>query len=116
VKDLDYWSRLNKPGQYSLERRAERYKIIKRLCSAKIGTIRENSFCVQGPKLFNCLPKEIRNLTDVRVATFKHHLDKLLTTIPDQPGVPGYAGSRAAATNSITDQLNIGGGTYGADL
>ena len=156
VKDLDYWSRLKKLRLYSLERRAERYKIIytwkiienlapnlstntiqiklserrgrycslpkaakSHICSAKITTIRENSFCVQGPKLFNSLPKEIRNITKVQVGTFKHHLDKLLTTLPDQPGVPGYAGSRAAATNSILDQirnLNSGGGSYGADL
>ena len=86
-------------------------------CSAKINTIRENSFSIQGPKLFNCLPKEIRNITDVSVETFKYHLDKLLTNIPDQPGVPGYVGSRAAATNSITDQIrNLGVGRAAAGL
>ena len=87
------------------------------VCSAKINTIRENSFSVQGPQLFNCLPKEIRNITGVGVETFKYHLDKLLTRVPDQPGVPGYAGSRAAATNSITDQIiNIGVGRTAAGL
>ena len=152
--DLDYWSRLKVLRQYSLERRAERYKIlylwkilegfapnlssnrittnyserrgrycnIPRLnrgtsCSAKINTIRENSFSVQAPKLFNCLPKKLRNLTGVSVDTFKHHLDNLLATLPDQPGVPGYAGSRAAASNSIYHQImNIGGGIYDAGL
>ena len=146
LRDIDYWSRLKLLKQFSLQRRAERYKILycwkimeslapnlstnaiqvkyserrgrscvlpklqnSHLCSAKINTIRENSFSVQGPKLFNCLPKKIRNITGVRVETFKHHLDKLLTNIPDQPGVPGYAGSRAAATNSITDQIQISG-------
>ena len=142
MKELDYWSRLAKLRLYSLERRAERYKIIytwkiieglapnlstnkiqtklsdrrgrlcilpkpakQHICSAKINTIRENSFCVQGPKLFNALPREIRNITEVQVDTFKHHLDKLLTTIPDQPGIPGYAGYRAAATNSLLQQI-----------
>ena len=82
---------------------------LNRLCSAKTNTIRENSFSIQGPKLFNCLPMKIRNVTGVSVETFKPHLDKLLTNIPDQPGVPGYAGSRAAATNSITDQIRYSG-------
>ena len=153
-ESLDYWSRLRKLKQFSLQRRAERYKIlycwkiIEKLapnlatnkieiklnqrrgryciipklnkshkCSAKINTIRENSFSVQGPKLFNCLPMEIRNISGVSVDTFKHHLDKLLTRVPDQPGVPGYAGSRAAATNSITDQIvNIGVGIIDTGL
>ena len=153
-EDSDYWSRLKNLKQYSLQRRAERYKIIyswkiieklapnlttnrietkyserrgrycnipklnkSHKCSAKMNTIRENSFSVQGPKLFNCLPKEIRNISGVSVETFKRHLDKLLTRVPDQPGVPGYAGSRAAATNSISDQIvNIGVGIIDAGL
>ena len=146
LQDLDYWSRLKVLRQYSLQRRAERYKILycwkimerlapnlstnpievryserrgrscvipklinSQLCSAQINTIRENSFSIQGPRLFNCLPKKIRNITSVSVDTFKYHLDKLLTNIPDQPGVPGYAGSRAAVTNSIIDQICISG-------
>ena len=151
VSDLDYWSRLKALRLYSLERRAERYKIIytwkiienlapnmtsnkietriserrgrycvvpnlpnTNICSAKVKTIRENSFSVQGPKLFNCLPKSIRDLSGVSVDSFKQHLDKLLTHIPDRPGVPGYAGRRAATTNSLSDQiLMIGGGTIG---
>ena len=154
LRDLDYWSRLKCLKQYSLQRRAERYKILycwkimeglapnlstnsiqvkhserrgrfcvlpklknSLLCSAKINTIRENSFSVQGPKLFNSLPMKNRNITGVSVETFKYHLDKLLTNIPDQPGVPGYVGSRAAATNSITDQIrNLGVGRTAAGL
>ena len=154
IRHLDYWERLKVLKQYSLQRRAERYKILycwkimeelapnlstnpiqskyserrgrysvipklnnNQQCSAKINTLRENSFCVQGPALFNCLPKRIRNITGVNVETFKHHLDKLLTTIPDQPGVPGYAGSRAAASNRITDQIRyIGVGRDAAGL
>ena len=99
--------------------RRGRYCVVPKLiqsnkCSAKAKTIRENSFSVQGPKLFNALPREIRDISNVSVDTFKSHLDKLLSRIPDQPGIPGYAGQRAAATNSIIDQIpNLGGGTYG---
>ena len=54
---------------------------IKKQCSAKINTIRENSFSIHSAKLFNALPKRVRNITDVGVETFKHHLDKLLSQI-----------------------------------
>ena len=84
---------------------------IKKQCSAKIITIRENSFTIHSAKLFNTLPKMIRNITDVRVETFKHHLDKLLRHIPDEPGIPGYAGRRAGASNSIYHQMSYYGGS-----
>ena len=99
-------------SKYS-ERRG-RYVVIpniKKQCSAKINTIRENSFSIHSAKLFNALPKRIRNITDVRVETFKHHLDKLLHHIPDEPGIPGYAGRRAGASNSIYHQISYYGGS-----
>lgn len=104
-----------------LSDRRGRYCIVPKLkrseCSNKIKTIRENTFGIHATVLYNCLPKHIRDITGVRVETFKLHLDKLLSKIPDQPSVTGYAGQRAAATNSITDQIqHIGGGTYGSDL
>ena len=102
------------------ERRG-RYCIVPTLktkdCSAKTSTIRENSFAIHAPSLFNALPKEVRNITGVSVETFKLHLDRCLTNIPDQPSVPGYSGQRAAASNSIIHQIkHIGGGTNGTDL
>ena len=48
-------------------------------------------FCT-GPRLFNSLPPEIRELDDVvhpdksHAETFKEELDKYLATIPDIPG------------------------------
>ena len=90
---------------------------LKRECTAKTTTIRENSFAVHAAKLFNELPKEIRNMSSVTIETFKRHLDKTLASIPDQPSVPGYAGQRSAATNSLLDQIqHYRGGTYGAGL
>ena len=102
------------------ERRG-RYCVIPKLknscCSSKTSTIRENTFAIHAPSVFNVLPKKLRNITGVTVETFKHHLDKFLSDIPDQPSVSGYAGQRAAATNSIMQQIqHIGGGTNGADL
>ena len=55
-------------------------------------TLRNSSFSVVGPKLFNSLPKEIRELPDLSktkkqlISSFKTHVDKYLSTIPDVPG------------------------------
>lgn len=70
-------------------------------CSKAIQTIRENSLNVKGPRLFNTIPEEIRNLSGCSVTTFKTHLDKYLDTIPDQPRLPGYTSQCEAETNSI---------------
>lgn len=45
-------------------------------------TIRHNFITTHGPILFHYLPKEVRNTT---VLTFKTKLDKLISTIPDEP-------------------------------
>jgi hypothetical protein len=52
-------------------------------------TLREKSFFCEGPRLFNSLPADIRDL-DVTLPTFKEHEDQYLRGIPDQPAVPGY--------------------------
>ena len=63
--------------------------------SAKQGwihTLRNSSFAVIGPKLFNSIPKELRELPDLSKTTkeniraFKVNVDKYLSTIPDIPG------------------------------
>ena len=64
---------------------------------------REASLQVKGARLFNFVPKEIRNLTGVTVDTFKSGLDAWLTQIPDQPTIPGR--QRSALTNSLIDQV-----------
>lgn len=55
--------------------------------------------------LFNKLPKNIRNINNTSVDTFKNHLDNFLKHIPDEPNVPGYKKYQAADSNSIGDQL-----------
>jgi hypothetical protein len=77
---------------------SERYRAVK--------TLRDHSFQSEGPKLFNSLPKEIRNL-ETTADTFKLHLDKFLETIPDHPAVPGHipAAQRLSGqpSNSVRD-------------
>jgi ribonuclease P/MRP protein subunit RPP40 len=77
---------------------SDRYKAIR--------TLRDTSFQSEGPKLFNSLPHDLRNL-DSSAEVFKSHLDKYLQTIPDHPAVPGYvpAAQRAngSPSNSVRD-------------
>ena len=63
---------------------------------------RESSLQVRGAKLFNCIPREIRDTVTGTPDMFKAKLDEWLSTIPDQPTVPGR--QRAAATNSLLEQ------------
>lgn len=67
----------------------------------KIQSLKENSISILGPRLFNCLPKNLRS-SIWNLETFKHNLDKFLQTLPDQPSTPHYY--RTAASNSIIHQ------------
>ena len=51
-----------------------------------IHTLREQSFQINGPRLFNCLPKVLRNMNKCQ-DDFKAALDKYLTSVPDQPRI-----------------------------
>ena len=120
IKHLNYWERLQSLKLLSQERRMERYrciyiwKIIEGISpncgievttserrgreakvpqnkgSGKISSIREASFQVHAPKLFNSLPQKIRNLTNIGIDEFKIKLDKYLEMLPDEPKIGEY--------------------------
>ena len=139
VKSLNYWQRLAQLKMYSQQRRMERYRVIytwKILeglvpnCgleestsirrgrevkipvvkgSGRIRTLREGSFQIHGGKLFNSLPKKLRDLTKISIDEFKASLDQYLSSLPDEPKVSGYTPSAcsqvdASPSNSIIDQ------------
>ena len=139
IRHLNYWQRLKQLRIYSQERRLERYRIIYtwkilenlvpncgltvshserrgRLVivpplkgSPSIRKLREQSFQVNGPKLFNCLPPSIRNISKVTIDEFKEQLDQFLANVPDEPNVDGLTPAAcdlfsAAPSNSIRDQ------------
>ena len=122
VDKPDYWTRLEKLNLYSIERRFERYQIIymwkilhglvlnpgikfinegSRLgvkCEVPKYTmqLREKSFHIKGPKLFNKLPKNLtefpckdKNDTKLSTKMFKKELDTFLKSFPDQPNLSG---------------------------
>ena len=71
-----------------------------------VKNLRENFFTTTGPKIFNAMPKEVRNFTtegQAKVLAFKNNLDRYLQYIPDQPHIKGAR--RAAASNSVIDQI-----------
>ena len=61
-------------------------------------SMREHHFCHQGAKLFNLLPKELKEVNTL--CKFKATLDNYLSQVPDEPPVKGYPHRN---TNSITD-------------
>ena len=71
--------------------------------STRVKNIRENSFLVRGPRLFNKLPVHLRSVSDVSVESFKAELDSFLLTVPDQPCFPGYP--NGGCGNSLLDIL-----------
>ena len=68
---------------------------------------RDGTFGIQGPKLFNSLPRELRARGDTEdpklLEKFKRKLDKLLATIPDELWLLSYPSAQRA--NSITTQV-----------
>ena len=81
---------------------------ISKTAPQSVQTMREQTFQVNGPKLFNSLPAKIRNISNCSVDDFKTALDKYLEKIPDEPSVsgltPGGCTSEARASNSLLDQ------------
>ena len=75
--------------------------------TAHVRNLREASLCVRGQKLFNILPKDLRNVTGCRKETFKSALDKYLSTVPDEPHIQGYVQMRRADSNSLLDMVKF---------
>ena len=72
---------------------------------AAVRRARESSLSHRGAILFNLCPFGLRNMATDHHDTFKMNLDTWLSEIPDQPTILGR--QRAAATNSLVDQLTM---------
>ncbi len=73
--------------------------------SHRLKTIEADSFINFGPKLFNCLPRQIRDTTNCITEVFKKKLNGFLQMLPDEPPIPHNPQTRGAASNSVLDQL-----------
>ena len=88
--------------------------------SISVQKLRDQSFQLAGPRLFNCLPKTVRNMTKVSVDELKEKLDNFLACLPDHPKignlVPNICDQATARpSNSLTDvvknkSIQYGGG------
>ena len=66
-------------------------------------SLQENAITVFGPRLYNSLPKYLRDIESVKTEKFKFVLDKFLELIPDEPKMSNYV--TASGSNSILNQL-----------
>ncbi len=62
---------------------------------------------MQGARLFNCLPRNLRDMAGQSIDMFKRNLDKFLRLVPDEPLVPGYTAMRKTDSNSLLDFQSI---------
>ena len=72
-----------------------------------VKTMREKSLPISAAKLYNSLPYYIRDYEGDDYKTFKAMLDEFLSSIPDEPSVPGLSTSNqntdSRPSNSIID-------------
>lgn len=69
----------------------------------RIKSIRFASLSHKGPRLFNSLPQEVRNLKGCSVDKFKNALDRYLQSLPDEPLIPSMTKFKGCDTNSVID-------------
>ena len=87
-------------------RRRGRYckvPLVSSTAPGKIRTIRFGSMGINGPRVFNSLPTNIRNTSGCSVDSFKAVLDRHLSQIPDQPRIPGLVKYCLRGGNSLLD-------------
>ena len=71
---------------------------VNRKSSASNQTIRDSSFSIMGPRLWNCVPYQLTSISELSL--FKGKITKFLLTVPDKPPLRGYT---TANSNSILD-------------
>jgi hypothetical protein len=73
---------------------------------SRAATLLHHSFTRRAPRLFNSLPKSLRNMPDdTPMCSIKKRIDKLLKQIPDEPRIPGYYPTNNSASNRVEDQI-----------
>ena len=73
---------------------------------SKLSKTRDSSFNIHALKLFNALPRHIRNATSTSLLRFKKVLDLYLREIHDEPQLPNYTIYRRAPSNSIIHMIS----------
>ena len=79
---------------------------VNKTAPTRVKRVSEASLAVRGARIFNLLPRDVRDTELSRtksVLPLKTKLDNFLSTIPDQPTV--QCRRRPASTNSLLDQI-----------
>ena len=84
---------LSDPILCNFSDRRGRSCVISHVNTGRHGTLTYNSFRWRAIRLFNSLPKSIRDITNCSVCSFKLRLDHYLSSIPDLPCSPGFNNS-----------------------
>ena len=87
-------------------RRCLKSSTIPTTLDSRYRTIIQHSTARTMERLYNSLPHRLQNIRNVRMDTFKIHLDRWLRGVPDTPKIGNYGASVGAVTNSIKDQKN----------
>ena len=66
-------------------------------------SLHENAIIVFGLRLYNSLPKYLRDIESVKTEKYKFEPDKFIELIPDEPKMPNYV--TASGSNGILHQL-----------
>ena len=75
------------------------------------------SLRIHGAKLFNAMPRSIRNMTGCSKDSFKRKLDFVLNKVPDEPQTRRYTAYRRAESNSLLDMISLPSvGLYELDM
>ena len=68
-------------------------------------SLQENAITVIGPRLYNSLPKYLRDIESVKTEKFKLELDKFPDTIPDPPKMSNYVTASGSITSSTSSLI-----------
>ena len=92
----------------SEERRGRICEVPKLKGSAEVQKLRRQSFQMSGPKLWNALPKNLRNAKNCGLEQFKELLDCFLSKVPDEPKADGLTpGATDLITGRATNTLEF---------
>ena len=90
------------------ERRGRLCEVPKLKGSAEVQRLRRQSFQMSGPKLWNSLPKNLRNVKNCGLEQFKELLDCFLSKVPDEPKADGLTpGATDLITGRATNSLEF---------
>ena len=95
--------------QSSIQQRRGRMLQVHKLAStpSHLLQIKRQSVRCFGVKLFNSLPKHIRNITNTTVDKFKRKLDTFLNTIDDHPHLRSGANQGSYSSNHLYDCITL---------